>query len=1072
MKKSLWKNNFKVIFKTRRRFISILVMAFLGVGFFSGLVATGPDMQDSLDKYVNSSNMYDIDIVSTLGLTDDDINAIKNIEGVESAYGIQTKDTIVTLQEEQDTCKVIEYNENSTKPVLVEGRLPENSNECLLDYLYVRFSNPSDFIGKTINIQNEETDTDGNPVFTQKELTIVGICNSPLYISSERGNTTIGSGKIDFYIYTKDDVINLDYYTNIYVNVSGAKELTTNSDKYLNTVNPVISKIEAIKQEREEARYNQLVNDATEELNKAKDEFNTEKAKADSEILDAENKINEAKTQIQDSENQLDEAEKELNTQEANSKKQFANAQAQIDDAQEQLTSKKQELENAKTEFNNKKSEAESAIQEIQAGITEANTYLQTLYENKKQLENEGLDTTQIDLLITQTENTLNNLNNQKAQIEQEVSNAQAQITYAETEIANGEKELENQINILASSKKQANTEIANGRKTISSSRQELEQAKQELATNEAEFETQKQEANQKIQDAQNKLNDAQDQINEIEKAKWYIQDRKDNTGYSNIIDAITTLTNVAKIFPVIFYIVAILISLTSMTRMIEEERVEIGTLKALGYNNFQIIIKYILYALLACIIGGFLGMTVGFYLIPNIVWEIYSAIYIIPSFYATYRLNIGLAGLIIAFICIGGSTIFVAVNELKNMPSTLMRPKSPKIGKKIFLERIHIIWKKFNFSQKITIRNIFRYKKRAIMTVVGITGCCGLILTGFGIKDSVMDIPETQFGELFKYDMSIALSSNEQLEELKNMLSSNENVEEYAEVCSTTGTLVGSENNYDATIFVPDSIEQFEKMFELRTDSEGEKISLSDNGIVITSKVAEFLNVKPGDQVTLIDSDDLEYNFKVDAITENYVSHYVYMSKTFYETNIKSYSTNTIFITTPQIDEEAQTKLSEDILNITGVASVTNINDLVESVRDMLVSLDYVVVILIVASALLAFVVLYNLANINIGERQREIATLKVLGFYDKEVDNYINKENIVFTSIGVILGLIFGYFLTNVVIASVEIDSLKFIKNVLPLSYVYAASLTIIFSIIVNFIIHFVLKKIDMIESLKSVE
>lgn len=702
----------------------------------------------------------------------------------------------------------------------------------------------------------------------------------------------------------------------------------------------------------------------------------------------------------------------------------------------------------------------------------EANSSLMQLNEEKQQLENAGLDTTQIDLLIKETTDTITSLNSQKSQIEQSVSDAQAQITYAEAEIAKGEQELNKNQNTLSSNKKNANREIANSRATISNGRKELETAKVELANNEEEFQNQKQEALKKIADAQKELNDAEQKINEIERAKWYVRDRRDNTGYSNIVDAITTLTNISKMFPVIFYLIAVLISLTSMTRMIEEERIEIGTLKALGYNNFQIIIKYILYALLACVIGGFLGMVVGFNLIPNIVWKIYSAIYVVPRFYASFRLDIGLAGLIIAFICIGGSTIFVAANELKNMPSILMRPKSPKLGKKILLERIPLIWNRLNFSKKITVRNIFRYKKRAIMTVVGIAGCCGLMLTGFGIKDSVMDIPETQFGELFKYDISISLSNDESLEELKDLLAKNENVQDYAEVCATTATLKGDSSNYDVTIFVPANNEQFEKMVELREDENSEKISLSDDGIVISNKVAEFLGVKPGDEVILIDSDDLEYRFKVDDITENYVSHYVYMSKDFYEKNMKVYETNMLFLTAPNIGDDVQIQLAEDILNYDGVASVANITDLMKAVKDMLVSLDYVVLILIVASALLAFVVLYNLANINIGERQREIATLKVLGFYDKEVDNYINKENIVFTSIGVIVGLVFGYFLTNMIIASVEIDSIRFIKAILPWSYLYAATLTIVFSLIVNYIIHFVLKKIDMIESLKSVE
>lgn len=810
MKKSLWKNNLKVIVKTRRRFISILIMAFLGVGFFSGLVATGPDMKDSFDEYADSSNLFDIDIVSTMGFTENDINEIKNIDGIESVEGVQTKDTIVKIEDKESVCKVIEYNENMNVPVVIEGRLPEKSDECLLDCKYSIVDNMSNYIGKTVVVENDDINFDGSLLFAEKTLTIVGIAETPLYISNERGNTSVGNGTIGCYIYTRDDVINLNYYTNVYARVSGAKELKANSDEYWARVNPVVQRVEDMAEEK----------------------------------------------------------------------------------------------------------------------------------ENSDQM------------------------------------------------------------------------------------------------------------------------------------LKWFVRTRKDNLGYTNIVDAITTITNISKLFPVIFYLVAVLISLTSMTRMIEEERTEIGTLKALGYTNGQIIIKYILYAFLACMIGGFLGMTVGFYLIPNIVWNIYSAIYTIPEFYTAYRLDIGLQGLIIAFLCICGATIVVAIKELKNMPAVLMRPKAPKNGKKIWLERCTFFWKRLNFSKKVTTRNIFRYKKRAIMTVVGIAGCTGLMVTGFGLRDSVLDIPESQYGDIFTYDMSISLSNNAAMYEVENLVKTDENINGYSKVCASSVKIKGSEANYDTAIFIPDSIPDFEKMCNLKDVETHEKLNISNEGIIISDKIAEFVDAKVGDSVVLIDNDNLEYSFKVTGIAENYVSNYIYMSKEFYEANVKSYKTNMLLLDVKEISKDEKDNLSEKLLNINGVASVSMISDMMNAIKDMLGSLNYVVIILIVASALLAFVVLYNLANINIGERQREIATLKVLGFYDKEVDNYINKENLVFTAFGVIIGLVFGYFLTDMIVASVEIDKLRFIRRILPQSYVFAAVITTIFSLTVNYIIHFVLKKIDMIESLKSVE
>lgn len=775
-----------------------------------GLTASSPDMQDTLEHYLDESNMHDISIISTMGLNDEDIETLKNIEGVKDVYGIQTKDTEAKLGGVEKVIKVLEYNENINTPVVLEGRLPENENECLIDEGYNRYTKEESSIGKKIIIENDDTDEDGNSIFNQKEFEVVGVTASPLYISKERGTTSVGSGSIDLYIYTKDSVINMNYYTEIGITVKGAKETETNSDNYLELVNGTINEIEKIQKEN----------------------------------------------------------------------------------------------------------------------------------------------------------------------------------------------------------------------------------------------------------------------LKKIEKGKWYIQDRLDNTGYTNIFDAIKTMSNISKIFPAIFYLVAVLISLTSMTRMIEEERVEIGTLKALGYTNIQIILKYVIYALLASVVGGILGMSVGFYLLPAIVWSLYSMIYTIPKFYYTYRLGIGLIGIIIAFVCIGGTTIVVANKELKQMPSVLMRPKAPKYGKKILLERITFIWKKFSFSQKVTIRNIFRYKKRALMTIIGIAGCTGLMLTGFGIRDSVVDIPNVQFGELFKYETSVTLLDTTGLEQIEKELNKNEKVENYTKICATTGTISKEDNQYDVNVFIPEEKDKINSVCALIDSTKKNELSLSDNGIIITDKIAERLNINEGDEITFIDGDGVNYTLKVEGIIKNYVGHYVYMSKGFYEQNISSYKTNMILLNTKNMSDDEQSEMREQLLQIDGVASVSIISSLMKSVSDMLNTMNYVVVVLIVASALLAFVVLYNLANINIGERQREIATLKVLGFRDKEVDNYINKENLIFTTIGIILGLIFGTLMTAAIIKSIEIDSLKFMQKILPSSYVFSTIITLFFSITVNYIIHFILKKIDMIASLKSVE
>ena len=985
LKKSLFKNNFKSINRTKRRFFSILIMAFLGVGFFSGLVATSPDMLDSLDRYADSSNLYDINILSTLGLTDDDIISIQGIEGVDKVYGTQSKDSLVKIDDQESICKVIEFNENINSPVVIAGRNIENENECLLDPAIVRTGEGAEsFIGKKIFLKNEDMDSEDNPIFTVKEFEIVGIAETPVYISSERGNTTLGNGTVSFYIFTQDNVINMDYYTGLYVTVKGAKATVTNSDEYLKLVNSVIAKIENITETRENARYQSLVDDATKKINDAQKEFDDKKLEVDTELKDAESQIKKAEKQINSSEKQIEAAESELALHQKQATEQFEALANQIALAEQQL----------------EESTIDPAIKEMQ----------------KQEIER------------------------QKVELERAKQESSAKFEEAQAEIA--------------------------------SNKTEIRKGKNELSKNKEEFESKKQEAEDKLNEAQAKIDDAKEEINKIEKCKWYIQNRLDNSGYNNIFDAIKTMSNIARLFPAIFYLVAVLISLTSMTRMIEEERIEIGTLKALGYTNMQIISKYIIYSLLACIIGGVLGMTVGLYLLPTIVWSLYSMIYNMPHFYCTYRFGIGLIGIILAFICIGGATLLVARKELKQMPSVLMRPKPPKNGKKILLEKISFIWKRFNFSHKVTARNIFRYKKRAIMTVVGIAGCTGLMLTGFGIRDSVDDIPSAQFNGIFKYDTSITLSNTNGLSDIEEYLKNNESIENFVEVCATTGELSKESTSCNVTVFVPDSLDNYNSVYNLIDYQTEEAISISNEGIIITDKAAETLGVTVGDEITFIDGDDVQYQFKIENIAKNHVGHYVYMSKEIYENNFKPYKTDIVYLNTKNISDEVQNEISENILTMNGVASISSISVLMKSVSDMLNTMNYVVLVLIVASAMLDFVVLYNLANINIAERQREIATLKVLGFHDNEVDNYINKENIIFTVLGIALGLILGTFLTSAIIGSIEIDVLKFMRNIKPISYVYSAVITLLFSFIVNFIIHFVLKKIDMIESLKSVE
>ena len=641
------------------------------------------------------------------------------------------------------------------------------------------------------------------------------------------------------------------------------------------------------------------------------------------------------------------------------------------------------------------------------------------------------------------------------------MQNAEAQINSARAEIQNQEATLER-------TKNNTYAQIANAKKELEASKQEIENAEVELENARAEFNT-------KIQEAEGKLIDAREKVSEIEKAKWYILDRQQNAGYSSYIQDTESIENLSVVFPIVFFAIAALVSLTSMTRMVEEERQEIGTLKALGYNKFHIMLKYLVYSSLACIIGGIIGMNIGFQLLPRIIWDMYEMMYTLPEFIISFNHQYSSIGLGLIYICIVGATLYTILKEVKETPATLLRPKAPKYGKRVLLERVTFIWKRLKFSHKVTVRNIFRYKKRFLMTIIGIMGCTSLILAGFGIKDSISSILPNQYEDICHYDMLVSLKTaltteqkNNYVEELKQK----EDIQEVVETFMESGT-AGKDNRETVQIVVPSDNKEIDKMIKLRDIKTKEPFTLSEEGIIITDKLAELINAKVGDMVKVTTADDEEKEVKVDGITENYISHYVYMSKELYQQVFgETYSTNALLIQDNNLNEEQEKVIMQEMVAKNEVSTVTLTTTTMKTLDDTMNSLNYVVVVLIISAGLLAFVVLYNLSNINIGERIRELATIKVLGFYDREVYDYVTRETVILTIIGILLGLVAGYFLNFYILGTCEINILRFAKVIHPISYLYATAITLVFSIIVNIVTYFALKKIDMIGSLKSVE
>lgn len=1077
MKKALLKDSVKEIKNTYKRFISILLMAFLGVGFFAGIRATSPDMVDTIDKYYDEQNVYDIQVLSTLGLTQEDIEEISKLENVEIVQGRYETDGKIEIDNKEIIVKFISLGELN-QPVLLEGNLPQNENECVVERTFLKSNNKQ--IGDTIQVEVENTTNDEGEEISylkQKEMKIVGTVQSPLYISRDRGTSKLGAGKVNYYIYIPEQNINAkDIYTSIYVQVKDAKKYTTSSDEYEDYIEKVTNSIEEIKEEREQARRNQLVDIAEQKVTDAENELNTQKA-------DAQKQIDDAEKEIEDGKNQIQKAEAEITKNKQKADTEFANAQTEINKAKAQITASEQELITKEQEANKQFEELENQKQELQTNLAQVNSGLQQLQTQYNYI---------VELLkdITFPEEQKQIYEAQKIYLEGQIQSLtqnkqtiEAVITQIDNGIASGKQEIENakvQIQNAKIELSKQETELNKTKKStyakIETAKAELEKSKQELANGEEELNKNKQEFEQKIVDAEKELSDAKEKILEIENPTWYVLDRNSNAGYVSFIQDTESIANIGKVFPIVFFVVAALISLTSMTRMVEEQRMQIGTLKALGYNKWQITSKYVIYASLACIIGGILGMCIGFVILPKIIWMMYGMMYQLPDISISFNLKYGGMGLILISICIIGATVYTVLKELVNTPANLMRPKAPKMGNRVFLEKIPFIWKYLNFSQKVTVRNLFRYKKRFYMTIIGILGCTALILTGFGIKDSVKKIAPNQYEKVFQYDMQISLKDsleNKQKQEYISKLEQKEEIQKIAKVYMTSGTAINEENSEYIQIIVPNDENELDGIININDVKKKEKIKLQEDEICLTDKAAKLLEVKEGDTITLRDADENEVQIKISNVVENYISHYVYMSKQTYE-NIykKEYSTNVLLTKNIDLTAEEQDTLTSEIMNQNEVALVSNIASMIEQVDDMMSLLDYVVVVLIVSAGLLAFVVLYNLSNVNISERIRELATIKVLGFYNKEVYEYVTRETVILTVIGIALGLVGGYFLNYYILGTCEINALRFTKTINPISYVYATLITVVFTVIVNIATYFALKKIDMIENLKTVE
>lgn len=1018
MKKTFLKDTFREIKKTLSRFIAILAIIALGTAFFVGVKTTCPDMKLTADKYYKEYQFMDFRIVSTAGFTNEDINAIKSTDGVKGVMPSYFVDAVTTLDNKQKVLRISSLpienlsanNKNYiNRPELISGRLPQKNGECVIEKN--KMTSVSLNIGDKIKLSAGDGSNLSDQLVTD-EYTVVGIINSPMYISKDRGTTTIGNGQVSAFVQIPDRDFKLNYYNGVYVTTSIGSSVQAYSKGYDDKISQIKKTLELQSDKRANLRYKEIKTDAQNILSDKQQEYNRLASEANKKLSDAQKKITVGQIQIDNGKIELSQKRAEFNATIQNANKQIADGKVTLASAQLSYQA------NLDT-FNAKKQYAISkGVYVSQKAIFDA---------NEQQLNSMKI---QLDINAADLEGKQQNLQKSKA---------------------DGEKQLEGKSS-------------------------ELNKAQADLNKSKSDFTRSKADSEQKLADGKKQLDDAQLQINEIPTVKWYVLDRNTNSGYVDYENAADRMDAIAQVFPVIFILVAILICFTSMSRMVEEQRTYMGTVKALGYNNSSIVGKFLVYAMLASIIGGIIGLAVGFTVFPTVLFRAYSILYTMPKLILIFDIPFAVISIIIGLLVTSLSAVIVCFKELNSNAATLMRPKTPKAGKVILLERINFIWKRLKFSQKVTMRNLIRYKSRFFMTVIGVGGCTALLLVGFGLNDAIKTIGDKQFGEIFTYQMTVNLKDNISSEDTASIINTIKKQSDFSSMQSllTKSVDIGSKNiEKSCNIIVPDNAASINDFITLRSRTTNKKVQLTDDGVVITEKLANMLGINIGDNIYIKNGDAEKLTVKVTGVCENYLLHYVYMSPTLYKKLYKvNPNFNVINVKLKTSDASSQENVSKNIISLSGMSSVNLMKDSVARFNDTIKSIYNIVIILIVSAGLLSFIVLFTLTNININERIREIATIKVLGFYDNEVSSYVFKENLILTLVGTIVGLILGSPLAKYVVGSAEVEIVMFGRQIYPLSFFIAAMLTLVFAWVVNIVMLRRLKNINMVEALKTVE
>ncbi len=1012
----LFKNTLKKIRKSFGRYLSLFIIVMIGVGFFAGIQTTAPDMISVADNYYKDYNLTDFKIVSSMGLTDGDVNAVKalnNANAVVPSYSLDVLD-----QDKAIRVHAIEQTVNRVK--LISGRMPQKENECIADD---RTYKTGDKIRITSDIDEK---------LRNSEFTVVGTAESVLYLAEDYGSTIIGDGKLASFIFVEKSNFILEAYTEIYITARDTKAAAAYSKAYDKAASGLRDELVKIKSGREDARYQEIYTKANDEIGKNQAKLSDERAKG-------KKKLDNAKAELDKNAQKLKDGKAELAQNEWELQKNTEKQNARFESAKTEIGGGWNEINSALTQNGIKSEELGTKIKELDSAIGAMQTQLEQLPAGSD-------EHTRLSAALGQYSESYKGLLKLKSSIDM--------LTIQEAELNKG-------IDTFNSEIAKAKIKIQEGKTEITENEKKLNDGYREYNENLEKFNTE-------ISDAQSKIDKAKTDISEIEKPQWYILDRDTAVGYSELKSGIDVITAVAAVLPFFFILIVVLMTSNSMARMIAEERSELGTLTSLGYKDNSIITTYLFYVLSATGLGAAAGFFAGCGVIPPLIYSNFQ--FILPSLVIQYYMPLFLLILAVALLLMTFVTIISCNSELKQEPATLMRPVPPQKGQTILLEKIGPVWKKLSFTWKVTMRNMFRYKKRAFMTIVGVAGCTSLLLAGFGLRDSMNGVAEKQFGEIFRYNNMIIL--NEETRELDGELKSlleQEQIKEPLLIRQTAFKHESDDKSQNLFLIVPENEKDFYDYYNLKDKADGSRLSLQDSGVIITQGLSEVSGIEKGDTIAVKDADNNEYKLTVSDVAENYTSNYIYMNNAMYNKVFGKAAAYNAIVSNHSGDEKA---LARHLIDSDLVLNVVYTGDVMQKALESGERLNSIIILIVVVASLLAVIVLYNLTSINISERTREIATLKVLGFTDGETNGYIYREAFILTLISIGVGLVLGIFLHGFVVDVVGEFAPLFFKVIKWPSFILASLLTIVFTVIMQIVTYFKLQTIDMIESLKSVE